>query len=121
MTLSVCILQITLDEEDWNYQRFLTHLKFFVRRVASGKYYEDCPDDELYEELKKRYPQVSNCVEIICDYILIEYTSVDGHRKYNLLLRYKLFLSWPRDLRRSGRTDHNQNQADLLQYEVYTR
>lgn len=65
--------QITLDEEDWNYQRFLTHLKFFVKRVISGKHYEDYPDEELYAELKKKYPQVHNCVELICDYILIDY------------------------------------------------
>lgn len=65
--------QITLNEEDWNYQRFLTHLKFFVKRVVAHQFYEDLPDEELYTELKSRYPQVHRCVELICDYILIEY------------------------------------------------
>lgn len=65
--------QITLDEEDWNYQRFLTHLKFFVGRVANRQTYEDPDNLELYEELKERYPHVHQCVERIADYILIDF------------------------------------------------
>ena len=39
--------QITLNEEEWNYQRFLTHLKFFANRIVSHQAYEE-NDDELY-------------------------------------------------------------------------
>ncbi len=65
--------QITLNEDDWNYQRFLTHLKFFVSRVASRQVYEDDDNNELYDELKARYPHVYKCVERIADYILINF------------------------------------------------
>lgn len=65
--------QITLDEEDWNYQRFLTHLKFFVNRVSARQTYEEDDNTQLYEELKVRYPHVYRCVERIADLILIDY------------------------------------------------
>lgn len=65
--------QITLDEEDWNYQHFLTHLKFLVNRVAARQAYDDDDNTELYTELKKRYPHVYRCVERIADLILIDY------------------------------------------------
>jgi len=65
--------QITLDEEDWNYQRFLTHLKFFVNRVATRQAYEEDDNSELYEELTGRYPHVYQCVERIAEFILIDF------------------------------------------------
>lgn len=65
--------QITLDEEDWNYQRFLTHLKFFVNRVATRQTYEEEDNNELYEELKMRYPHVHQCVERVAEFILIDF------------------------------------------------
>ena len=65
--------QITLDEEDWNYQRFLTHLKFFVNRVAIRQTYEEDDNSELYEELAVRYPHVHQCVERIAEFILIDF------------------------------------------------
>ncbi|MCD8335133.1 MAG: PRD domain-containing protein [Clostridiales bacterium] len=65
--------QITLNEDDWNYQRFLTHLKFFVSRVAQRQTYEEDSQSELYDELKERYTHVYQCVERITDYILINF------------------------------------------------
>ena len=65
--------QIELNPEDWNYERFLTHLKFFVNRIIERKTYEDSEDQSLYEEMKARYPKVHRCVERIADYILIEH------------------------------------------------
>ncbi len=65
--------QITLDEEDWNYQRFLTHLKFFVNRVATRQTYDEEDNSELYKELAGRYPHVHQCVERIAEFILIDF------------------------------------------------
>ncbi len=65
--------QITIDREDWNYQRFLTHLRFFARRVLSKSGYADEADTELFDELAGRYKHISNCVNRIADHILIEY------------------------------------------------
>ncbi len=65
--------QITLDRDDWNYQRFLTHLRFFAKRVLSKAGYAEESDEELFEELAGRYKHISNCVNRIADHILIEY------------------------------------------------
>ena len=77
--------QLTLNEEDWNYQRFLTHLKFFVNRIATREPYPETEEDELYTELKVKHPHVNRCVERIADYILI-------HFHYDISSEEKLYL-----------------------------
>lgn len=79
--------QITLNEEDWNYQRFLTHLKFFVNRLANRETYSETVEDELYIELQEKYPHVHRCVERVADYILIHfhYDISDEERLYLLI------------------------------------
>ncbi len=65
--------QIEINREDWNYQRFLTHLRFFANRVLLRKVCEETEDNELYRELSERYHHINNCVNLIADYILIHY------------------------------------------------
>ncbi len=65
--------QIELNQEDWNYQRFLTHLRFFSNRVLLREGYGESEENELYTELCERYPHIKNCVNLIADYILIQY------------------------------------------------
>ncbi len=65
--------QIKLDEEEWDYQRFLTHLKFFAQRVESRTAYREDENSEMYEDYAAHYPHVHQCVERIADHILIEY------------------------------------------------
>lgn len=65
--------QIKLDTEDWNYQRFLTHLKFFAIRLLTHATYEDSGDAELLEDLQKRHRAVGICVDRVADFILINY------------------------------------------------
>ena len=77
--------QVELSEEDWNYQRFLTHLKFFARRIAERRGHAGEADEELYEELSERYHRVNLCVNRIADYVLIEY-------HYDLSIDERLYL-----------------------------
>ncbi len=65
--------QIELDTSEWNYQRFLTHLRFFAKRVLGRTGHADEDDSELFEELAGRYKPILNCVNLIADHILIEY------------------------------------------------
>lgn len=65
--------QIELDVDDWNYQRFLTHLRFFAGRILNHSTYEEPEDSDLFEELSERCRPVRNCVDKIADYILINY------------------------------------------------
>lgn len=77
--------QIRLNEEDWNYQRFLTHLKFFATRIMKRSGHRGEADEELYEELVQRYRKVNLCVERIADFILIDY-------HYDLSVDERLYL-----------------------------
>lgn len=77
--------QVKLNDEDWNYQRFVTHLKFFAARIVQRSGYQDEADDELYDELSERYKPVRNCVERIADYILIQH-------HYDLSMDERLYL-----------------------------
>ena len=77
--------QIKLNDEDWNYQRFVTHLKFFASRIVQRAGYQNEADDELYDELSERYRPVRKCVDRIADYILINY-------HYDLSMDERLYL-----------------------------
>ena len=77
--------QVELNDEDWNYQRFVTHLKFFASRIVQRQGYQDEADDELFLELSERYRPVRKCVDRIADYILIEY-------HYDLSMDERLYL-----------------------------
>ena len=65
--------QITLHTEDWNYQRFLTHLKFFASRVFRRQGASESDDNELYQQMKASFPRIEKCVERVSDYILIDH------------------------------------------------
>lgn len=65
---------IDFDEESMNYYRFITHLKFFTQRLASGRYYED-NDNELFEMIKVKYPKSYECVRKIEGFIKQKYNN----------------------------------------------
>lgn len=77
--------QLKLNEEDWNYQRFLTHLKFFVARIVTKQFYQDVEDNDLYQELRERYPHVYRCVEHIGKFISRDF-------QYDISQEEKLYL-----------------------------
>jgi len=64
---------IKLDEDSLNYYRFITHLKFFTQRLVTEKLYSDDQDDELFQLVKKKYPETYRCTEKIRRYIQTEY------------------------------------------------
>lgn len=65
---------IDFDEESMNYYRFITHLKFFTQRLASGRYYED-NDNELFDMIKVKYPKSYECVRKIEGFIRQKYNN----------------------------------------------
>lgn len=60
--------QEELDEGTLCYERFLTHLKFFVHRSINNAVYDET-DTELYEMLKRRYPKAHTCAQKIAVYM----------------------------------------------------
>ena len=77
--------KIELKEDDISYYRFITHLKFFIQRLLSGKAYEEQSDDEVYYIIKNKYKNSTSCVEKISDYIKVKY-------KYEISNQEKLYL-----------------------------
>ena len=60
--------QIAMNDDSLTYERFLTHLKFFVQRAVTGRYYRT-EDMELFMMVTKKYPQAYECALKICDYV----------------------------------------------------
>lgn len=60
--------RIELKEDSINYIRFIAHLKFFLRRVFSKKLSE-VKHFDMYEEVSKKFPEISACVNKITDYL----------------------------------------------------
>lgn len=60
--------QVSLDEDNGNYQRFITHLKFFAQRVIDGARLEN-DDGDLFVMVQQRYAETFGCVEAISAFI----------------------------------------------------
>ncbi|WP_404283878.1 BglG family transcription antiterminator LicT [Exiguobacterium aurantiacum] len=73
LTIITYHFQIDLDEESYAYSRFLTHLKYFVQRLASGEKIKPGGDETLFEMVKLRYPDAYECVEKIAGLIATKY------------------------------------------------
>lgn len=59
-------------EDSLDFDRFLTHLRFFSQRLIGGKLYTT-EDREFCEMIRVQYPREYGCVEKIRDYIMKEY------------------------------------------------
>lgn len=51
-----------------DYYRFVTHLKFFARRIVSGQQYGD-EDSDLLEVVRFKYPRAYACASRVCAYV----------------------------------------------------
>jgi len=60
--------KITLDESSLDYDRFVTHLKFFTRRLLRSEV-ETENNAALYEIVKERYPNEYQCIKVIKNHI----------------------------------------------------
>ena len=59
---------IEIDEESLNYSRFLTHLRYFLRRVNEDERY-DSNETDLYRQVREKYETTYQCVVKITDYL----------------------------------------------------
>ena len=64
--------QKVINEDTVNYDRFLTHLKFFSQRVITN-HSNHGEEEELYEMIKKKYPSAYECAKKIKAYVKQEY------------------------------------------------
>lgn len=63
-----------LDEKSLNYERLVTHIRYFAHRLFMGELVEN-DDDTLYEQVKAAYPRCYTCVCKIRDYFNKKYHS----------------------------------------------
>ncbi len=66
--------QMEFDEDDVYYYRFITHLKFFAKRLVEAKTYDDGDSDGLFEMIRERYDRAFGCVEKITAFVLKKYS-----------------------------------------------
>ena len=76
---------ISIDENSLNYQRFVTHLKFFAQRVMAGEVLDN-DDAELFEQIPKRYEKTLTCVHAISEFVSKNY-------KHTMSSSEKLYLT----------------------------
>lgn len=64
--------KIQLDEGSMNYNRLVTHLRYFAQRVAAGEIYSS-QETELNKQVRMMYPQAFLCVQKISKYLQQQY------------------------------------------------
>ncbi|KAA8994940.1 PRD domain-containing protein [Affinibrenneria salicis] len=65
-------LKITYDEASVNYQRLITHLKFFALRLLNRNTVNHA-DDSIYQGIKESMPSAWNCAIKVRDYVAQSY------------------------------------------------
>ncbi|WP_208591963.1 BglG family transcription antiterminator LicT [Gracilibacillus suaedae] len=58
-----------LDEDSINYERFLTHLRFFTVRFLREEHMEETIDDFFYEQVQSKYRHAYKCTEKIATFL----------------------------------------------------
>lgn len=60
--------QLKLDENSLSYSRFVTHITYFARRLFADEMVVD-EDEDLYLQIKNRYPSAFTCAEKVKRYV----------------------------------------------------
>lgn len=60
--------QVSFDENSLNYYRFITHLKFFAKRIINNDQFVD-EDEVLYDVVKSEMSKYFACTQKIKDYV----------------------------------------------------
>lgn len=64
---------IEFQEDNVYYYRFITHLKFFAKRLVDHNNYQDDENDDLLEVIRQKYAKSYQCVEKITQFISKKY------------------------------------------------
>ncbi|MFA3778691.1 BglG family transcription antiterminator LicT [Yersinia sp. 1652 StPb PI] len=59
---------VVIDQDSLNYQRFLTHMQFFIQRMIESNQIET-KDDFIFEQMIREYPGEYRCSMLIGEYI----------------------------------------------------
>ena len=73
LTIVKYTYNIELNDNSLNYERFVTHLRFFFKRLKDRELAED-KDDFLLKQVKNKYKNAYNCMLKIEKYLNVELT-----------------------------------------------
>lgn len=76
-------------QDNYDYDRFTTHCRFFVQRVVNDEYLEKRPfaNMEIYQIMKQQSPRQYDCINEIADMIKKKYNyEVNDEEKLYLLI-----------------------------------
>lgn len=62
-----------INEDELNYSRFMTHLKFFSQRLLHNEALNEVTDESLLTSLRQKHPTSDQCVDKISDFLLKNY------------------------------------------------
>ncbi|KMK51701.1 transcription antiterminator BglG [[Actinobacillus] muris] len=86
---------LVLDENSYDYARFLTHLQHFAQRFFANAE-PALGDDFLYRQTKAAYPKAYQCVERIDKYLTVNYhKSLNEDERLYLIIHIQRVVSHP--------------------------
>ena len=87
-------LSITIDRESFNYFRLKNHIKYFVQRKYSKNQSSD-DTGQLLDDMKKRYPEIYECVLKIEEYLkeTFDDTSTNSELLYLMINISRIYYS----------------------------
>lgn len=68
------------DPDSIDYYRFVTHLKFFARRIVSDQHYGD-DEADLLDVVRFKYPKAFACAQQVCAYVKKERAFAAGQNE----------------------------------------
>lgn len=72
---------IELDESSLNYSRFVTHIRYFIRRLLNHESAENQDDEFLFLQVKEKYPQAYQCACKVQQYLEIKFCTKMTHEE----------------------------------------
>ncbi|MBA1353187.1 MULTISPECIES: BglG family transcription antiterminator LicT [Staphylococcus] len=64
---------LSINEDELNYSRFMTHLKFFSQRLINQQSLSEVTDENLLDVLRQKYAKSDVCVDKIADFLFKHY------------------------------------------------
>lgn len=70
-----------LDESSLNYNRFVTHIRYFIRRLLSHEVCHHQDDEFLFLQVKEKYPQAYQCACKVQKYLETKFCAKITHEE----------------------------------------
>ncbi|MBR2564258.1 MAG: PRD domain-containing protein [Paenibacillus sp.] len=83
---------ITVDRNDFNYNRFAMHLRYFLKRVKDQSQFKD-DNGDLILAIKELHPRVYECAYMVSQFIddKLDSQSTEGEVLYLMMHIYRIF------------------------------